>query len=123
MQSVTVASFNLHWGHRPRSYKPYDLVAACRQLDADVLALQEVWRPDGGTSTGPRRSRPRWATSSTRRGRAEPSSSPACRLVGRTGESAGTGDWGQALLTRVPRGPVTVHRLRASCSTRSTAPS
>ena len=50
MRSVTVASFNIHWGRRPRVYEPFDVVAACRQLDVDVLALQEVWRPDRGTS-------------------------------------------------------------------------
>jgi endonuclease/exonuclease/phosphatase family metal-dependent hydrolase len=37
---------------------------------------------------------------------------PKHSIVGRTGDSIGTGDWGQALLTRVPRGPVTEHRLR-----------
>ena len=43
--SLTVASFNLHagidgWG------RPFDVVAACRDLDADVLVLQETWTPD-----------------------------------------------------------------------------
>jgi endonuclease/exonuclease/phosphatase family metal-dependent hydrolase len=43
--SFTVATFNLHagidgWG------RPFDPVAACRDLDADVLVLQETWTPD-----------------------------------------------------------------------------
>jgi len=42
-----VASFNLHagvdgWG------RPFDWLEACRALEADVLALQESWRPDDG---------------------------------------------------------------------------
>jgi len=111
MQSLTVASFNIHWGHRLRSYKPFDVVDACRQLDADVLALQEVWRPDGGTSTAAEVAETLgYDCHETWTGRAIVD--PKCQLVGRTGESAGTGDWGQALLTRVPCGPVTVHRLR-----------
>ncbi len=45
--SLTVASFNLHagidgWG------RPFDAVGACRDLDADVLVLQEAWTPDVG---------------------------------------------------------------------------
>jgi endonuclease/exonuclease/phosphatase family metal-dependent hydrolase len=43
---VTVASFNLHagidgWG------RTFDVAAACRDIDADVLVLQEVWKPAG----------------------------------------------------------------------------
>jgi endonuclease/exonuclease/phosphatase family metal-dependent hydrolase len=112
MQSLTVASFNLHWGRRPRSYRPYDVVAACRELDADVLALQEVWRPDGGTSTAAEVADALgYDLHETWTGRAIVD--PRCHLVGRTGAPTGTGDWGQALLTRVPRGPVVEHRLNA----------
>ena len=50
MRSCTVASFNLHWGRRLRSNESYDVIDACRALDTDVVALQEVWRPDDGTS-------------------------------------------------------------------------
>jgi endonuclease/exonuclease/phosphatase family metal-dependent hydrolase len=44
--SFSVATFNLHagvdgWG------RPFDVVGACRTLDADVLVLQETWTPDG----------------------------------------------------------------------------
>jgi len=46
---LVVASFNTHagvdgWG------RPYDLVAACRVIDADVLVLQESFAPEGGPS-------------------------------------------------------------------------
>ncbi|HEX7459968.1 MAG TPA: endonuclease/exonuclease/phosphatase family protein, partial [Acidimicrobiales bacterium] len=46
--TLRVASFNVHmgvdgWG------RPFDLVAECAALDADVLILQEAWTPDDGT--------------------------------------------------------------------------
>ncbi|MGH9093137.1 MAG: endonuclease/exonuclease/phosphatase family protein [Acidimicrobiales bacterium] len=51
---VTVATFNLHagvdgWG------RPFDVVEACRPIDADVLVLEECWTPtapDGGDGDG-----------------------------------------------------------------------
>jgi endonuclease/exonuclease/phosphatase family metal-dependent hydrolase len=45
-QEVILASLNTHGG-RGADGLPYDLEAACRQLKADVLVLQEVWRPHG----------------------------------------------------------------------------
>ncbi len=51
--SFSVATFNAHagvdgWG------RPYDVVAACRQIDADVLVLEENWAPDDGPSLATR---------------------------------------------------------------------
>ena len=49
--TLTLASFNVHmgvdgWG------RPYDLVGQCRALGADILVIQESFRPDdGGPST------------------------------------------------------------------------
>lgn len=48
-----VATFNAHagvdgWG------RPYDVVAVCRQLDADVLVLVENWSPERGPSLAER---------------------------------------------------------------------
>ena len=45
-QEVILASLNTHGG-RDAAGRAYDLAAACRRLDADVIALQEVWRPRG----------------------------------------------------------------------------
>ena len=42
-----LASLNTHGG-RGADGRPYDLEAACRQFKADVIVLQEVWRPHGG---------------------------------------------------------------------------
>src|SRR5438067_2315659 len=110
MPGLTDASFNIHWGRRPRSYEPFDVVESCRRLDADVLALQEVWRPDGGASVAEEMAdelgydvHQTW----TCRAVVE----PRCRIVGHPGDPVGAGDWGQALLTRAPRGPVTEHWL------------
>jgi endonuclease/exonuclease/phosphatase family metal-dependent hydrolase len=46
MAELVVATFNIHagvdgWG------RPFDVVASCEKLDADVLVLQEAWTPDG----------------------------------------------------------------------------
>lgn len=46
--SLTLATFNVHmgvdgWG------RPFDVVAECARLDADVLVMQESWEPDDGS--------------------------------------------------------------------------
>ena len=43
---VVLGSLNTHGG-RGADGRPYDLEAACRQLKADIIVLQEVWRPRG----------------------------------------------------------------------------
>ncbi len=43
---VTIASLNLHAGLSRRG-EPYDVAAACHQLKADIITLQETWRPAG----------------------------------------------------------------------------
>jgi len=43
---LVLASFNTHWGIDARG-APFDVAAAAVGLDADVLVLQEVWRPPG----------------------------------------------------------------------------
>src|ERR1700688_469667 len=53
MPRVVVASYNVHggvdgWG------RPFDVVDACRRIDADVLVLQESWCPDGAVSMAER---------------------------------------------------------------------
>jgi endonuclease/exonuclease/phosphatase family metal-dependent hydrolase len=50
MADLSIASFNIHagvdgWG------RPYDIVEACRTVDADVLVLQESWGPKGEPSS------------------------------------------------------------------------
>ena len=48
---LTVANFNMHagidgWG------RPYDYLAACRALQADILVLEEVWTADAEHERG-----------------------------------------------------------------------
>jgi endonuclease/exonuclease/phosphatase family metal-dependent hydrolase len=43
-ETLTIASLNMHGGV-DRFGRPYDIEAACHQLKADVIALQEVWQP------------------------------------------------------------------------------
>jgi len=108
-----VASYNIHWGRRlrpPRRWEPFDVVGACRQLDADVVALQEVWRPDGRPSVA-REVADALGYEVAEVWTARAIVSPKCQIVSGPGEPLGDGDWGQALLTRIPRGPVTDERL------------
>lgn len=46
MDRFTVASFNARWGY-DLTDTPFDLVAVCTDLAADVIALQEVWEAFG----------------------------------------------------------------------------
>jgi endonuclease/exonuclease/phosphatase family metal-dependent hydrolase len=43
---MILASMNLHGG-RGADGTPYDVVAACRELKADMIVLQEAWWPAG----------------------------------------------------------------------------
>lgn len=46
MDTLRVATFNTHWGVTLAG-RPFDVVGAAVALDADVLVLQESWRPHG----------------------------------------------------------------------------
>ncbi|HZP30950.1 MAG TPA: endonuclease/exonuclease/phosphatase family protein [Acidimicrobiia bacterium] len=51
MPELELVTFNTHYGRRPPSARcvPYDLGSVLDELaSADVLSVQEVWRPDGG---------------------------------------------------------------------------
>ncbi len=126
-----VATFNAHagvdgWG------RPYDVEAACRLIDADVLVLEENWAPAegpslaarvagalgyetrehalaGGRLAGPHPSADaRWMRSFDWRGRSHAifldSERPFARRVARSSRfvAAGPGRWGIAVLSRLP---------------------
>jgi endonuclease/exonuclease/phosphatase family metal-dependent hydrolase len=44
-EPITLASLNLHGGLTARG-APFDVAEACHRLKADVITLQEAWRPD-----------------------------------------------------------------------------
>ncbi len=50
MSSFSVASFNTRWGLTVDD-RPFDLDRTCAALDADLLAVQEVWQPHDGEPT------------------------------------------------------------------------
>jgi endonuclease/exonuclease/phosphatase family metal-dependent hydrolase len=43
---MILASMNLHGGRRADG-TPFDVITACRQLEADIIVLQEAWWPAG----------------------------------------------------------------------------
>jgi hypothetical protein len=44
MDGLVVASFNVHGGVDGFG-RPFDVIAACGELDADLVVLQESWSP------------------------------------------------------------------------------
>jgi endonuclease/exonuclease/phosphatase family metal-dependent hydrolase len=129
--TLSVATFNLHagvdgWG------RPFDVVGACRAIDADVLVLEETWTPESETGTaatvgralgyavfeqplaGGRLAGPhpqadgRWMKSFDWRGSSHAiyldSERPLSRKIGRSRRylDAEPGHWGVAVLSRLP---------------------
>jgi len=103
MASLSLVTFNTHYGLGPprRGARPYDLAAVLTGLAADVMVIQEVWRPDG------------------RRGTVDAFAAASGYVVHHvaTGRATDTGRWphhdpdgagtaGTAVLTRVPARPL-----------------
>ena len=95
---VTVAQFNTHFGRR-KGGRPFDVVAAIAGLDADVVALEEVWQAHGAESFAVRAGRE--LGYEVHEQAVAPGVVSRRRDVARTGEPA-EGWWGLAVLTRVP---------------------
>ena len=91
-----LASLNTHGG-RGADGRPYDLEAACRQLKADIIVLQEVWRARGGPDPVADIA----AALGTELLRADLMDDTDLRSFGISGETA-RGRWGLATLTTVP---------------------
>ena len=91
-----LASLNTHGG-RGADGRPYDLEAACRQFKADIIVLQEVWRPRGG----PDQVADIAASLGTELLRADLLGDTSLRSFG-IADEAGRGHWGLAVLTTVP---------------------
>jgi endonuclease/exonuclease/phosphatase family metal-dependent hydrolase len=149
MPQLVVATFNIHagtdgWG------TPFDVVASCDALDADVLLLQETWTPEGGEGlaaqvasslgyeahevpladalflksvTGPDR---RWGPRNPRRDRSlwVGDAENLARRSRPRWDQARRGTWGIALLSRLPvRGvrAIELGRLRRDPAQRRSA--
>jgi endonuclease/exonuclease/phosphatase family metal-dependent hydrolase len=91
-----LASLNTHGG-RGADGRPYDLEAACRQLKADIIVLQEVWRPRGGPDAVADIA----AALGTELLRADLVKDTNLRSFGIADETA-RGHWGLATLTTMP---------------------
>ena len=93
---VTIASLNLHGGLDRRG-QSFDVEAACHYLKADIIALQEVWRPDGQPDP---LARPARALGAEVQHASLVEHSSLDRL--RVGPSTAPGAWGLAVLTVLP---------------------
>lgn len=104
MPELTLASYNIHWGLGPRGlgFPPYDVVDACRRLDADVLILQESWAPDGGTADHERIAAALDMTVVCDTSLARTELGPPPHAVGRATHRGGDGGWHLAALSRLP---------------------
>ena len=98
MPNLTIASFNAHWGLTPDS-TPFDLVAACAGFGTDLIALQEVWNPEGEPAT-----LAHWAEQAgyhlTEAPLADSFVDPRPEIT--RDRSLARGTWGIALLSRLP---------------------
>src|SRR4030095_13127225 len=103
MAELTLGSLNLHMGRGAGGHDApfYDVVTACKEVDTDVLVLQEAWVPDAdegdvvavGAALGDAVAGPLTG--------ARASCHDQVRLVARSGP-AGDGDWVVAVLSRLP---------------------
>jgi endonuclease/exonuclease/phosphatase family metal-dependent hydrolase len=91
-----LASLNTHGG-RDADGRPYDLESACRQFKADIIVLQEVWRPH----RGPDLVADIAVALGTELFRAQLLDDTSLRNFG-IADEAGRGQWGLAVLTTVP---------------------
>jgi endonuclease/exonuclease/phosphatase family metal-dependent hydrolase len=93
---VVLASLNAHGGRRADG-TPFDLAAACHVLEADIIALQEVWHVEGGADPVAEIARETGA----RLIRTDLLTGADLRMLGIASDT-GVGHWGLALLTALP---------------------
>jgi endonuclease/exonuclease/phosphatase family metal-dependent hydrolase len=102
---LTLASFNVHWGlgGRKDGFAAFDVAAACESFHADVIVLQELWGPDGGTPQHDEVADAlgmRAVAVPMARGTLEPKPKLLARWS--EGETLGDSDWSLAVVTRKP---------------------
>jgi endonuclease/exonuclease/phosphatase family metal-dependent hydrolase len=93
---ITLASLNLHGGLTSRG-APFDVAEACHRLKADIITLQEAWRPE---------TRPDAVTEVAAALGAEVRHRGLARNTNRArlgvGTDEGSGTWGLAVLSMLP---------------------
>jgi endonuclease/exonuclease/phosphatase family metal-dependent hydrolase len=103
MAELTVGTFNLHMGRGGGGHDApfYDVVTACKEIDTDVLVVQEAWVDDRdvGDVLTIASALGYQAAATFAVARAE--CHDQVRLVARSGD-AGDGDWQVAVLSRLP---------------------
>ena len=95
-RELILASLNTHGG-RDADGLPYDLEAACRQLKADVIVLQEMWHAHGEPDPADEIASALGAEAI----RADTHSDIDLRSLGISAETT-RGRWGLAVLTTLP---------------------
>jgi endonuclease/exonuclease/phosphatase family metal-dependent hydrolase len=95
-EPITLASLNLHGGMTARG-EPFDVAEACHRLKADVITLQEAWRPDA---------QPDLVTTVAAELGAQVRHRGLARNTNRAllgvGTDTGSGTWGLAVLSQLP---------------------
>ncbi|HEX9353965.1 MAG TPA: endonuclease/exonuclease/phosphatase family protein [Streptosporangiaceae bacterium] len=93
---ISLASLNLHGGMTSHG-APFDVAEACYRLKADVITLQEAWRPEAGPDTVTEVAA---ALGAEVRHRGLARDTNRARLG--VGTDEGQGTWGLAVLTMLP---------------------
>lgn len=103
MAELTLGSLNLHMGRGSGGHDApfYDVVTACKEVDTDVLVLQEGWVPDGDEGDVLAVAGALGYQVAGTFSVARATCHDQVRLVARDGP-AGDGDWVVAVLSRLP---------------------
>ena len=103
MAAVTLGSLNLHMGRGSGGHNApfYDVVTACKEIDSDVLVVQEAWVPDGAEGDVLAVAEGLGYTVAATFAVARAECHDQVRLMGRDGDD-GDGDWVVAVLSRLP---------------------
>ena len=103
MGELSLGSLNLHMGRGAGGHAApfYDVVTACKEVDTDVLVLQEAWVPDGDEGDVLAVAAALGYGVAGTFAVARASCHDQVRLVAREGPG-GDGDWMLAVLSRLP---------------------
>ncbi len=103
MAELTLGSLNLHMGRGAGGHDApfYDVVTACKEIDSDILVIEEAWVPDDEDGDVVTVAAALGYDIAAMFAVARAECHDQVRLVGREG-TAGDGDWQIAILSRLP---------------------